>query len=162
MNREDPPAHALRGHRVKALEPSQIQNAASQLCRILNLKGNTFSKKNIGKLVATLEEHGINIDPIDEDEWHDLASAMADPQDGTIYMPEALFQDLFKVKSEAVRIFLHELGHILLMHRPLMRFSDTPVTQQEDSEWQADYFADWIIDNLGLRKHTDSQLELKI
>ncbi|MCY1382912.1 hypothetical protein D9M69_709840 [compost metagenome] len=77
-----------------------------------------------------------------------------------IYLPEKLYSELCRGKAEAVRTFLHELGHIVLGHKPLLHFAEGSPTEIEDSEWQADFFADSILDLLGLPKH-EVQMELK-
>lgn len=164
MIEDEPPHYHLRGHRVLPCSPSQIQAIAETLCDVLKLRGQSFSPRKIGFTLNRLEEVGVFIDPIDDEEWHDLAEALVDPRSNMIYMPERLFRELNKARRAAVRVFLHELGHILLLHKPLLRFSEKPPTQPEDSEWQADYFADCVMSHLHLDTHLDAgtQLELEI
>jgi hypothetical protein len=64
-------------------------------------------------------------------------------------------------RPEAIRIFLHELGHIFLCHKPMLHFSESPPNEIEDSEWQADFFADSVMRNLRIPVKEDAQLELK-
>lgn len=156
---DEVPSYSLRGHRVPELDPSIIQHVAQRLCEILKLKKHSFSKGRIGHLINRLEESEIYVDVIEERNWFKGARATVDTQKNMIYMPEKLHYDLERSSPEAVRIFLHELGHIFLCHKALMHFSDSPAREAEDSEWQADYFADAIIAHLGLPTRS-AQLEL--
>lgn len=152
----------MRGHRVPALGPTDIDFIAGRICKIFKLSHRSFSVQKIGMFINDLEENGIFIDSIENDEWmmEDIARAMVDPQKGFIYMPEWMYEKLNRSDPEAIRIFLHELGHIFLCHRAMLHFSDTKGILEEDSEWQADEFADAIIRKLKL-KTPGAQLELK-
>lgn len=143
--------YTLRGHRVPSKTPEQIGQVAASVCRALELSGNNFKKGKIGLLFNTLEEYGINLDPINDEQWIDIASAMVDPATGIIHMPNSLYVELNEAKPRAVRIFLHELGHLFLAHKPNLHFaSNDSVQLYEDSEWQADCFADSVISRLRL------------
>ena len=156
----DPSAYRMRGHYVREFSADQIQAIAAKVCKVVMITRRSFSAGRIEKLVAHLEEYGINVDPINDESWIDATRANVDPQTGMIYMPEKLYGELCIGKPEAVRIFLHELGHIFLCHKPMLHFSDTAPKEANDSEWQADYFADSIIELLGL-KRISPQLEFK-
>lgn len=153
--------YALRGHHVPAFTGDQIAEICSKVCEFVGIGKRTFAPGRAEKLVSRLETYGINVDPIADDEWLDATRATVDPQTLMIYMPERLYLNLCKGKAEAVRIFLHELGHIFLCHKPRFHFSESSSKMEHDSEWQADFFADSIIGLLGLEK-VDQQLELKL
>lgn len=160
MTPNAPPAYCMRGHRVPALNPNDIKEVAQRVCEIIKIKKTSFKGKKSEQLASRFEKYGIHIDVIEDSEWIDATRATVDPQKGMIYVPEKFYSDLCKGKADAVRIFLHEIGHIVLGHRPLLHFAVENPREIEDSEWQADYFADSIIDLLGLPKF-DMQLELK-
>lgn len=156
----EPSHYQMRGHHVPAFTSEQIAGIAVKVCNIIGINRRTFATNRPEKLVSKLESYGIHIDPIADEDWLDATRATVDPQTGMIYMPERLYMDLCKGKAEAIRIYLHELGHIFLCHKPMLHFSDTEPRKEHDSEWQADFFADAIIEMLGLVKQ-DQQLELK-
>lgn len=154
-------AYQLRGHRVPSVAQQELFLTARHLCSALGIKRSSFTKKKIGFFIQELESYGINIDPVEDHEWIDIAKAMIDPSTMMIRMPNSLYSDLHNAKPEAIRIYLHELGHIFLAHKPHLHFSNTNIKESEDSEWQADTFADAIIDFLGLPME-GSQLELDL
>lgn len=154
-------AYQLRGHRVPSVAKEDLFLRARHLCAALDIKRSSFTKKKIGFLIQQLESYGINIDPVEDHEWIDIAKAMINPSTMMICMPNSLYSDLHNAKPEAIRIYLHELGHIFLAHKPHLHFSNSDTKEIEDSEWQADAFADAIIDVLGLPMES-SQLELDL
>lgn len=163
MTEESDSPYRMRGHRVPAFATETIDLIAERVCQILNLRPRSFTPKSIGATIRTLEDKGeIHIDVIDDEEWLDCTKAMVDPQAGMIYMPNKLHDDLMRGKSDAVRIFLHELGHVFLCHKPLLHFSEAQPKEIEDSEWQADYFADAVMRKLGITTCDEIQLEFKL
>lgn len=157
------PPYLMRGHRVHPFTTEVIENIAQRVCQILKLRRRSFTPKQIGATIHALEHHGeIHVDVISNDEWLDCTKATVDPQAGMIYMPDKLHTELMRGKSEAIRIFLHELGHVFLCHKPLLHFSEKPPHETEDSEWQADYFADAVMKYLHIPLKEEKQLELKL
>lgn len=152
--------YRMRGHRVPEFSSSQIGAVAQRVCDALRLSRRSFRPGEVEKLVVLLENYRIHVDPIEDEEWLDATRATVNPQTGMIYMPLKLYNELCRGRPEAVRIFLHELGHIFLCHKPMLHFSDGPNKQEFDSEWQADFFADSVIEHLNLPRD-DGQLELK-
>lgn len=161
MTPDDSEDYCMRGHRVPPLQPEWIQAVSKRVCEILGIKKRSLQGPHTEKLISRLELHGINVDVIEDESWIDATRATVDPQKAMIYMPNKLYTDLCRGQRDAVRIFLHELGHIVLGHKPLLHFTEGKSTQQEDSEWQADFFADSVLDLLNLSK-TEAQLELKL
>ncbi|OWP49195.1 ImmA/IrrE family metallo-endopeptidase [Pseudomonas nitroreducens] len=159
MTSEELP-YRMRGHRVPEFSSAQIGAVAQRVCGALRLRRRSFRPGTVEKLVAQLEHYRIYVDPIEDEEWLDATRATVNPQTGMIYMPLKLYNELCRGKPEAIRIFLHELGHIFLCHKPMLHFSDGPGKQEYDSEWQADFFADSVIEYLNLPRF-DGQLELK-
>ncbi|WP_183144437.1 MULTISPECIES: peptidase [Pseudomonas] len=160
MTPENPPEYGMRGHRVPGLAPEYIHQVTVKVRDVLGLRKRSFQGDNPEKLVSTLEHFGINIDVIDDAEWIDATKATVDPQKGMIYVPEKLYGEICRGKPEAIRILLHEIGHIVLGHKPMLHFSTSRPIENEDSEWQADFFADTMIALLKLPKPA-AQMELK-
>lgn len=161
VSTEAVPEYRLRGHRVPEISQETIEHVAQRVCHILKIRKRSFTTRGIGKLIHLLEEHDINVDVVEDKQWFDGARATVDTHKKTIYMPNKLHSDLERANPEAVRIFLHEIGHILLCHQPLLHFSGKQQPKEtEDSEWQADMFADAIVAYLGLPTQ-ERQLELK-
>lgn len=46
-------------------------------------------------------------------------------------------------------MLFHELGHLVLGHRPLLHKGNKPALEIEDAEWQADLFAEVVLKELG-------------
>lgn len=160
MTPEIPPEYCMRGHRVPELSEQVVRAVAKRTCEIVRIKEASFRGRRTEGLLSRLEKYGIHVDVISDDEWIDATRATVDPQRAMIYMPEKLYSDLCRGKIEAVRIFLHELGHIVLGHKPLLHFAEVKPKEQEDSEWQADAFSDSMMDILGLEK-IERQIEFK-
>jgi len=154
--------YRMRGQRVHPLAAEDINFVSQRVKKILQLTKRGFSVKNAERTVASFELYGIYIDVVDDRQWFDATRATVDPASGMIYMPQKLYDQLCRGKAEAIRIFLHEVGHIVLGHRPLLHFANAEKnpTHIEDSEWQADTFADALLDLLKLPKE-DAQLELR-
>lgn len=160
MTPDEPQKYCMRGHRVPALAPDDIKEVAQRVCDIIKIKKSSFRGKRSEQLISRFEQYGIHVDVIADEEWIDATRATVDPQKGMIYVPQKFYIDLCRGRTEAIRIFLHEIGHIVLGHRPLLHFATENAREVEDSEWQADYLADSILDLLGLPKF-DKQMELK-
>lgn len=160
MTPEEPPKYEMRGHRVPPISADFIKQVTARVRDVLGIRKTSFRGKNAEKLISNLEQFGINVDVVFDEEWIDATKAMVDPQKGMIYVPQKLYDEICRGKGEAVRVFLHELGHIVLGHKPMLHFSEYKPTEIEDSEWQADYFADTMIELLGLTK-IEAQLEFR-
>lgn len=160
MSNDMPPNYCMRGNRVPAMSQDSIKGVAKRVCDILRIRKSSFRRKQTESLVSRFEHYGINIDVIEDQDWIDATRATVDPQSGMIYVPQKLYSDLCRGRAEAIRIFLHEIGHIVLGHRPLLHFAETIPTKIEDSEWQADYFADAILDLIGMPK-VEVQMEFR-
>ncbi len=157
---EIPPDYCMRGHRVPALSALHIKEVSKRVCEILRIRKTSFRGRKTEELITRFENHGINVDVIDDLDWIDATRATVDPQLAMIYVPEKLYKDLCRGRADAIRIFLHEIGHIVLAHRPRLHFSDSKPSRNEDSEWQADFFADSVLELLGMPK-VEIQMEFK-
>lgn len=154
--------YRMRGPRVHPLTIDDIEFIGERVKTIFKLSRRGFSGEKAEQTASKFESYGIYIDVVADNEWIDATRATVDPTKGMIYMPQKLYDQLCRGKIEAIRIFLHEVGHIVLGHRPLLHFTDDQQkpTQQEDSEWQADAFADAILKLLKLPRQ-DAQLEFR-
>lgn len=163
MTESDEAPHQMRGHRVPEMSLDNINFIAMRICKIFRFSKRSFSKQQIGLTLNQLEGRaGVDLDIIDNDDWLDCTKATVDPRINMIYVPQKLHDDIVRAKPEAIRVLLHELGHIFLLHRPLLHSSDTNPLITEDSEWQADAFADALIEHLKLPTKEEAQMELKL
>ena len=127
----------MRGTRVETLNENIIATVAAITARSLGINKKTPS--NMDSFMEMLQVHGIIVDVVDDTEWFHVTNAGC--INNTILIPDGLYARICKGEHEAVFIFFHELGHLLLGHKPLLHHSDTEPTRHEDSEWQADEFS---------------------
>jgi hypothetical protein len=148
--------HQLRGARVKSMSPEEIHRTALAACLILGFSSQYEYRKRPKRFDAAFEklfERGITIDPIDDDEWFDntfdVTIGHCDPDSLTIRIPNRIYERACYGEQNALMIVFHELGHLLLQHKALLHFSNQQASLLEDSEWQADHFAEVILEQLG-------------
>lgn len=102
-------------------------------------------------------EYGITIDPIDDKEWFsatgDYTIGHFDPSTLTISIPNRVYTNASKGERDALFIVLHEIGHLMLAHKAVLHHSNIPAQQNEDAEWQADLFAEMILNHMGFNMH---------
>lgn len=143
--------YQLRGQRVAGLSPYKIKSAAALSVSRLGIAHDTANRMD--DFIEMLgKRFGIEIDVIDDEGWIHVTNAICDPSILAIAMPNKLYVDIVKGKPEALFIFFHELGHLLLGHKPVLHFSELPATQSEDSEWQADLFAEQFLRIMGVKR----------
>lgn len=149
---DDDDDYQVRGSRVHRLTSEQIREIAKRFIAITGFKKRDFKPNKIGgHVIIPLEEYGIHIDPIENDEWCNVARAIVDTRKPMIYMPVKLYEAVARGRPSAIRILLHELGHIILRHQVgTFAFTDDKHMPEEDSEWQADTFADAVTSLLKL------------
>ena len=80
------------------------------------------------------------------------------PSTASISLPNSVYESACNGNVKDVHVVLHEIGHAILGHEALLHYSETPATQLEDACWQADSFADVILNRLGIAK--EGQFEL--
>lgn len=151
--------YLMRGARVSTLRPNEIHKFCEQVPKILGL--NKSSLRQMDKFIESLCQRGVNIEIVADNDWFEIANAWCIPDKATIAMPERLYHRIVSRDTNALYVFFHELGHFMLAHRPLLHHSDIPPCQYEDSEWQADYFADTLLDLLGVKNHRQLPLFLE-
>ena len=143
--------YTMRGSRVPIMQPNGIQKFCEQLPRILGLKKSTL--RHMDKFIEDLCHAGLNIEIIADNDWLEVADAWCIPEKAMISMPENLYMRIINKDTRALHIFFNELGHFMLAHRAVLHYNDTQPCQYEDSEWQADYFADCMMEFLGVRNY---------
>ena len=151
MENEISSDYQLRGQRVVGLSSSRIESAAALSVSLLGVTADT--KHRMDKFIEMLgKRFGIEIDVVDDGDWCHITNAICDPSILAIVMPNKLYVDIVRGEPEALFIFFHELGHLLLAHKPVLHFSESPATQREDSEWQADLFSEQFLKSMGVRR----------
>lgn len=142
--------HQVHGYRVDPMSKIEISRVALSVAKRLGLK-----KGNIQNLDKVLDEINdiVTIELLSEEEWeeltHNLTKGHYSPTELTIRIPEATYISASKGDKYALEVILHELGHMFLLHQTLLHKSDTPPTINEDPEWQADTFAEIILESMG-------------
>lgn len=149
--------YTLRGNRVNAMDKSEITRYAEGFCNVFGLANQRGKKKRFDKLFEELTEYGIALDPIEDKEWakmtYDFTVGHYDPSTFTISVPNRVYINACRGDREALFILFHELGHLVLAHKPLLHHSNKPPNEREDAEWQADTFAELVLARLGFPVH---------
>ena len=145
--------YSLRGQRVTPLTESRIRLIATALCTALRIQKSTTKRMDV--FMESLSTHGISIEVVEDAEWCEVANAVCDPDPKicTIMVPDKLYSRICAKDANAIFILFHEIGHIILGHKPVLHYQETPVTMIEDSEWQADLFSEQVMKIVGLSLH---------
>lgn len=148
----EPSAYVLRGNRVAPMSMSDIASSAINYSTIFNLKA-LKRKKRLDRAFEMLSEYGITLNVVEDHIWtkvtYNLTSGHYDPSTLTISVPNWIFELACRGEREALFVLFHELGHLILGHRPLLHKANKPSSQIEDAEWQADLFAEVVLRELG-------------
>jgi hypothetical protein len=148
--------YILRGQRVMPLGIKDVQSIASETARVLKVNRSTLGQMD--QFMEQLGKYGITVDPVADNEWLHITKAMC--HNRAICMPESLYIRICKSEPEAIFIFFHELGHLMLGHQASLHYSDIEPTQQEDAEWQADEYSKTILSKMGI-SYMPEQLNLR-
>lgn len=144
--------YVLRGNRVAPMSMNDITNRAVNYSAIFDLKS-LKKRKSLDKAFEQLSEYGITLNVIEDHTWskvtYDLTSGHYDPLTLTISVPNKTFELACCGDREALFVLFHELGHLVLGHQALLHKSNRPALQIEDAEWQADLFADVVLQSIG-------------
>ena len=165
LSKDHDSSYACRGTRVVRMTKRDIEAYAKRFCMALQLKdGATKGMPIILALEALRATHNIPLDinPIEDEKWNlfGIADAVCDPDNMSVYMPNSLYEQAANNDPEALQILFHEIGHIFLVHKPLLHHSSgTKPVREEDAEWQADAFADAVMACI-MPKKSNMQLEL--
>lgn len=139
-----------QGYTVPPLSSKAIAKGAYI---VRNFLGHKFTNGNFLDIVKLIEDGNLQITTLDnkkEDigllivptEELKNAEALTFP-DGTIKIPEKVYEEACQRKGRARFTLAHELGHALMHSNiiPFARSLDDNHKIYEDSEWQADEFA---------------------
>lgn len=162
---ETTPCYRLRGKRLPPLSKDQIHMHAKRVLKIIRL-----SKKNSHKSLSVVENlYGNNkfplvLDVVSDAAWfhRDIADGLWDSTDLSISIPESVYVGCSKNDPDALNTLFHEVGHCFLAHGVHLHHKDseTPPKEEEDSEYQADSFAEACLYILGFKEAPIKQLSL--
>ena len=143
------------------MTPLSIETIAQSAISVLKIDQHAIG--HMDEFIEVLwDKYGINVEVVADETWLGYAEALCDPSRFTIALPNNLYIKITRsIDLHAIFIFFHELGHLLLGHKPALHYSNIPATEFEDAEWQADYFAEIILSNLGHMNLGQLHLELK-
>ncbi|MGL5224524.1 MAG: ImmA/IrrE family metallo-endopeptidase [Aeromonas sp.] len=109
--------------------------------------------KRFDRFFESLVQYNISMNIVDDNQWaqdtHNLTKGHFDPDTMTISVPENTYELACHQDQDSLSIMFHELGHLLLGHKPILHSSAKPPGQTEDAEWQADQFAEHVLTILG-------------
>lgn len=148
--------YQLRGNRVAIQTLKDINSIANLICKATGIKKN--KPIHFDKILEALGKIGINQDIVDDSDWLPITRGCYNPTTGMISLPNSVYMGACANKYEDLHIGFHEIGHAILSHKPLLHYSTVPAVKEEDAEWQADAFADFIMNKMGLKP--DKQLDL--
>lgn len=144
--------YLMRGMRVAPMHKPDIEQRVQFFCDIFGLSKKT---KSFAHVFEKLVLYGITLEIIDDDEWQkitfDLTVGHCDPSDLTISIPDRIYTLACKGDRSSLSVMFHEIGHLLLMHKPLLHYSVTNPDCSEDSEWQADTFSELVLKTIGFK-----------
>lgn len=162
--------YVCRGDRVPRLTKNQIHSLALIFADHLQIsRGTPHRMTHLLDVELPSKFEGLDLEPVDNEEWEThwqgISRANYYPHNQTIKMKDDTYIKLYKGDPEAIKVFVHELGHFFLGHRKQpLHFSEQqpkPITQEEDSEWQADEFAEAFCKRMGIKyKERTMQLSL--
>jgi hypothetical protein len=151
--------YQLRGNRVAIQSLGDIRAIANLVCKATRLRKN--KPVHFDMIFESLRSIGIEYDIVDDDDWLPITSGCFNPTTGIISLPQSVFMGACDNNYEDLHIGFHEIGHALLAHKPLMHYSLLPAVQEEDAEWQADMFADFILKKIGMERSLQLDLFYK-
>lgn len=144
--------YEMQGLRVKPMTREEIEKVALPIAK--HLKFTEWHKKRL-RFDDVLEHitEIVNIEVLSESEWeeltHNFTKGHFSPSEFTIRIPENTYLLACRGDKDSLEVVLHELGHVFLMHPAYLHKADEPPTLSESPEWQADTFAEIILDVMG-------------
>ncbi|MBU9852849.1 ImmA/IrrE family metallo-endopeptidase [Rahnella aceris] len=146
--------YQMRGNRVAPMQEEEIAPIAFNFCNLLRITSKR-KRKRYDDVFEKLTSYGIVLSVMEDDEWEtltlDLTIGHCDPSSLTISVPNRIYELACLGDEHALGVMFHELGHLLLGHKALLHFSNREARQTEDAEWQADYFAEIVLEAIGVR-----------
>lgn len=145
----------MRGNRVSPMQEEEIAYKAINFCNAFGISATKRKRKRYDLLFEKLSTYGITLSVMDDKQWesltYDLTIGHCDPASLTITIPNKIYENACLGEEHALAVIFHELGHLLLGHKPVLHFSTKEPTRVEDAEWQADTFAEIILETIGVR-----------
>ena len=157
-----------KGHRIKKKTLMEIKIWAAIFVKLLGI--NKSSSKNMANFMdwglQTQMKEGfpsntvsnVTIVPIDDESWmlnptYFLSYGFYDSAKNEIALPESLYLRACEGCNDAIKVVMHEIAHCFLGHKVLLRWStegNESRRPEEDSEWQADCFANFVLEKMGI------------
>lgn len=144
--------YEMQGLRVKPMTKSEIAKVALPIAKHLKFTEWHKQRLRFDEVLENVAEF-VNLEILSESEWqeltHNFTKGHFSPSDFTIRIPENTYLLACKGDKESPEVVLHELGHVFLMHQAYLHKADEPPTLFENPEWQADTFAEIILEAMG-------------
>ncbi|HFI5592331.1 TPA: ImmA/IrrE family metallo-endopeptidase [Raoultella planticola] len=137
------------------MQEEEIAYRAINFCNAIGMTATKRKRKRYDSFFESLSIYGITLSVMDDNEWealtYDLTIGHCDPASLTITVPNKIYENACLGEEHALAVIFHELGHLLLGHKPVLHFSSKEPTRVEDAEWQADTFAEIVLETIGVR-----------
>ena len=147
--------YQMRGNRVSPMQEEEIAYRAINFCNAIGLTASKRKRKRYDMFFESLSIYGVTLDVRTDKEWealtYDLTIGHCDPASLTITVPNKIYVNACLGEEHALAVIFHELGHLLLGHKAVLHFSVKEPTRIEDAEWQADTFADIVLETIAVR-----------
>lgn len=144
--------YEMKGLRVKPMTRDEIEKVALPLAKHLKFTKWYKQRSRFDDVIENITGI-VNLEVMSEDEWKELTLNLTkghfSPSEFTIRIPENTYLSACQGDKDALEILLHELGHVFLMHSTYLHKADSPPTLFENPEWQADTFAEIILELMG-------------
>ncbi|HKR43684.1 MAG TPA: hypothetical protein VJU59_29085 [Paraburkholderia sp.] len=149
MDEDDKPHYELRGNRVVRLSAKEIEQSAKRFCQLFRVTKKT--RQNVAVFIESLSTRSICVDMVDDDEWLWVTDGVCQPEQFTILLPNSMYKRACGGDEAAIGTLCHEIGHLVLAHKAVLHNDKSAKpSKEEDAEWQADTFADYVIARMGL------------
>ncbi|MCV3301718.1 ImmA/IrrE family metallo-endopeptidase [Leclercia adecarboxylata] len=137
------------------MQEEEIAYKAINFCNAFGISATKRKRKRYDGLFEKLSSYGITLSVMEDRQWesltYDLTIGHCDPASLTITVPNKIYVNACLGEEHALAVIFHELGHLLLGHKPVLHFSNKEPTRAEDAEWQADAFAEIVLETIGVR-----------
>lgn len=148
-------AHKLRGHPVTRRTEQEIALLAANC--FMGIHKNLNNPLDAEKLIDYFSTIDICIHAMSDKEWDKkhtpYKKGESIPDLKHITIPKRLIRGTKKNNPDDWHTFFHEIGHVLLEHKPIyLKANDNYIFQSmDDAEEQADYFAKIMMRLLGIK-----------
>jgi len=149
MDEDDKPKYELRGNRVTYRSADEIEDSAKRFCKLFGVTKKT--RRNIAQFIESLSTRQICVDMIDDREWLWVTDGVCLPERFTILLPNSTYEKACAGDETATSTLCHEIGHLVLAHKAVLHNAKSvKPSKEEDAEWQADHFADYVVSRMGI------------